>query len=242
MASTDFTSGADTATPAPIATDAPAAASTDAPDWETLRPPRSRFWHFAPGLWLRGGNRIEAPAWMRARLRFATLFHYNARNNVVSVGKGFSSRGLTIRFTGSGNRVEIADNVDFSGEIAIVGKGLCVSIGARSHLRDAKIGVRGAGVRIGADCLFANRVEIRSSDMHRIINRANGKVINPPRPVEIGNHVWVAGDVSIMRGTRIADDCVIGIGSLVNTRFDEPNCVIAGVPARVIRRDITWKR
>ncbi|MBL8235345.1 MAG: hypothetical protein JNL98_43010, partial [Bryobacterales bacterium] len=147
--STDFTSGADTATPAPIATDAPAAASTDAPDWETLRPPRSRFWHFAPGLWLRGGNRIEAPAWMRARLRFATLFHYNARNNVVSVGKGFSSRGLTIRFTGSGNRVEIADNVDFSGEIAIVGKGLCVSIGARSHLRDAKIGVRGAGVRVG---------------------------------------------------------------------------------------------
>lgn len=242
MASTDITSGVDAAAPAPDATGAPEVVRADAPDWETLRPPRSRFWRFAPGLWLRGGNRIEAPAWTRARLRFATRFHANARDNVVNVGKGFSSRGLTIRVAGSGNRVEIADNVDFSGEISIVGKGLCVSIGARSHLKNVKIGARGAGVRIGADCLFALRIEIRSSDIHRIIDRATGKVINPPRPVEIGNHVWVAGDVSIMRGTRVADDCVIGIGSLVNTRFDEPNCVIAGVPARVIRRDITWKR
>lgn len=227
---------------APDAIAAPEAARAAEPAWEPLRPPRSRFWHFAPGFWLRRGNRIEAPAWTRAWLRFATLFHADARDNVICVGKGFSSRRLMIRVAGSGNRVDIADHVDFSGEISIVGKDLRVSIGARSHLKDVKIGARGADVRIGADCLFALRVEIRSSDMHRIINRATGKVINPPRPVDIGNHVWVAGDVSIMRGTCVADDCVIGIGSLVNTRFDEPNCVIAGVPARVIRRDITWKR
>ncbi len=36
----------------------------------------------------------------------------------------------------------------------------------------------------------------------------------------------------------IADNCIVGAGSLVTKKFEEPNVVIAGHPAKVIKTGI----
>ena len=43
-----------------------------------------------------------------------------------------------------------------------------------------------------------------------------------------------------MKGVNIEDNCVIGSSSLVNKSFKESNVIIAGVPAKIIKRDIEW--
>lgn len=52
--------------------------------------------------------------------------------------------------------------------------------------------------------------------------------------IVIGDRVWCGIDVRILGGVTIGNDVVIGAGSVVCK--DVPsNCVVAGVPARVIR-------
>ncbi|MBX3566972.1 MAG: hypothetical protein KF914_02875 [Rhizobiaceae bacterium] len=53
--------------------------------------------------------------------------------------------------------------------------------------------------------------------------------------VVIGNDVWIGTNAMIRRGVTIGDGAVIGAGAYVN-RDVEPYSVVAGVPARVIRK------
>ena len=97
-------------------------------------------------------------------------------------------------------------------------------------------------VVIGRDCLFAKGTKIWVTDGHPIYDIKTGKRINESKDVIIGNHVWVGRDVSINKGVVIPDGCVIGANSFVNKQFEEPNTIIAGIPAKVVKRDIYWER
>lgn len=53
-------------------------------------------------------------------------------------------------------------------------------------------------------------------------------------PIEIGDSCWIAGNVSILAGTKIGKGCVIGAGSVVVKDIPD-NSFAAGNPCRVIR-------
>jgi acetyltransferase-like isoleucine patch superfamily enzyme len=53
-------------------------------------------------------------------------------------------------------------------------------------------------------------------------------------PVKIGNNVFVGYRALILPGVTIGDYCTIGAGAVVTKSF-QPNCVIGGVPAKVIK-------
>lgn len=55
------------------------------------------------------------------------------------------------------------------------------------------------------------------------------------RPVEIGNDVWIGGNVIILPGVKIGDGAVLAAGAVV-TRDVEPYAIVGGVPARLIRK------
>lgn len=50
----------------------------------------------------------------------------------------------------------------------------------------------------------------------------------------IGNNVFIGMGTIVLPGVTIADDCIIGAGSVVTNSFLEPGGVIAGNPARRI--------
>ena len=53
-------------------------------------------------------------------------------------------------------------------------------------------------------------------------------------PIKVGNNVWFGGNVTVVPGVTIGDDCVIGAGSVV-TRDIPAGVVAAGNPCRVLR-------
>lgn len=56
--------------------------------------------------------------------------------------------------------------------------------------------------------------------------------------VEIGHDVWIGHGATVMAGVRVGTGAVIGAGAVV-TRDVAPYTIVAGVPARPIRRRVT---
>ena len=69
----------------------------------------------------------------------------------------------------------------------------------------------------------------------------DGNIINPNKPICIGNSVWIASHVDILKGSSIPDGCVLGFKSLLTSKFKDENCIIAGIPAKILKKDIHWE-
>ena len=92
-------------------------------------------------------------------------------------------------------------------------------------------------ISIGDDVVISEGLTMRDSDNHTILGTTQ-----PADPsIVIGNHVWIGMNVTILKGVKIGDDAVIAAGAVVNK--DVPAKALAGgVPAKVIKNDVEWKR
>jgi acetyltransferase-like isoleucine patch superfamily enzyme len=96
-------------------------------------------------------------------------------------------------------------------------------------------------ITLGNDVMIASDNEIRADDAHPIFDVSTGKRINMPKAIEIGNHVWLAKRAVVLGGTKIGDGSVVGYGSIAKGKFPN-NCIIAGIPAKVTKKNIAWER
>ena len=88
---------------------------------------------------------------------------------------------------------------------------------------------------IGHAVAISKSVTIRDGDSHVI----DGK--NPiSGPITIGNHVWIGLNATILKGVSVGDGAVIAAGAVV-TRDVPANALVGGVPARIIRSNVTWE-
>lgn len=95
-------------------------------------------------------------------------------------------------------------------------------------------------IEIGADCLWGD-CRIWSSDMHSIIDRASNSRINLAEDISIGSNVWFGFECMILKGARVGSGCVVGARAVVtkSTEF-APNSLLVGLPARVVKSNISW--
>ena len=91
-------------------------------------------------------------------------------------------------------------------------------------------------IKIGKDVAIAREVVIRDTDAHDILYEEYKK----EKEVNIGNHVWFGAKAMIMKGVNIGDGAIIAAGAVV-TKDVPARCLVAGVPAKVIKTDIEWK-
>jgi maltose O-acetyltransferase len=151
----------------------------------------------------------------------------------TKVGKRARTRGMP--FIENLGRIEIGDDFNF------------VSLFVRSHLVTGHNGLLEIGnsvninfgaaisahehVKIGDRVRMGPYAIVMDSDYHAARDRGE----RPTAPIIIEEDVWLAGRVSVLRGSRIGRGSVITAGSVVSGEI--PAGVIAGgVPARVIRR------
>jgi len=91
-------------------------------------------------------------------------------------------------------------------------------------------------IRIGDRCLFGPNVQLyppgHPLDAHV---RKGTKGPEFAHPITIGNDCWFGGSVIVLGGVTIGDGVVVGAGSVV-TKDVESFVVVAGNPARIIRR------
>lgn len=97
-------------------------------------------------------------------------------------------------------------------------------------------------ISIGDNPAIGWDVTICDADGHDIIDTSYGVVINSPKEIIIGNHVWLCAKCTVLKGTTISDHSVVGFGTIVSGSYTETNVLIAGMPAKVKKKGIDWNR
>lgn len=102
--------------------------------------------------------------------------------------------------------------------------------------------IEGTEILIGKDCMFSSNIIFRTGDSHSIVDAVTGERCNPSKSIYIGDHVWCGNSVIVLKGSNVSNDCVIATGSVVCGINSEPNSIIGGNPAKVIKKGVCWKR
>lgn len=114
------------------------------------------------------------------------------------------------------------------------------------------VGISGAtiyarkGIYIGDNTAIGGNCKILDNDFHPVNEEERVKLLNslaggdendliPAKEIYIGKNCFIGCNSIILKGTVLGDGCIVGAGAVVNGQFGD-NCVIAGNPAKVIKR------
>ncbi len=170
-------------------------------------------------------------------------------NDICYVGE-YKSGILKLRKGGSNidicrnNKIELTGKIDISEKLclAIYGSNSLISIKHSSFI-NTEIQITTAGkIEIGECCMFSCGINLLQADQHLIFDLETKERINKDKNICIGNHVWIGRGVNLLGGATIPDNCIVGTGSITSHKFTEANCIIAGNPAKVIRKNVVWAR
>lgn len=173
-------------------------------------------------------------------------FNIIGDNNSIDIEGNVFLKNVFFKILGNNNHILISDGTKFvrSGELWMEDDNCEIVIDKYSTFEEVHIAVTESGskVYIGKDCMFAYDIDIRTGDSHSIINSLTGERINYAKNIEIGNHVWVASHVSILKGAKICDNSVVATRSVLSRPFDKMGILIGGIPAIQLKEGITWDR
>jgi acetyltransferase-like isoleucine patch superfamily enzyme len=94
-------------------------------------------------------------------------------------------------------------------------------------------------VEIGENCFISRGVIIRDDDGHSF-STDGSKPIKNIKEVIIKNNCWIGMNSIILKGVTIEDGGVIAAGSVV-TKDVKKNTLVAGVPAKLIKKNVKWE-
>ncbi|MES2440272.1 MAG: hypothetical protein V4584_14475 [Verrucomicrobiota bacterium] len=164
------------------------------------------------------------------------------RRNIVRFGAGCRFTG-SISIEGNRNLVEIGAGADIKGQILVKGNRQRVVIGEKTTSEGIRLlASEDCDITIGRSCVFAHKIEIRTTDAHSVVDRETGNRLNPPGSVTIGDRVWVGGGAILNKGSSVPAGSIVEANSFVSRAFEEEGVMLAGVPAKVVRTGITWSR
>lgn len=110
------------------------------------------------------------------------------------------------------------------GKNITVGKNVFINSGCRFQDQ--------GGIFIGDGTLIGHNVVLATLN-HGIAPEERHDLF--PAPIRIGKNVWIGANVTVLPGVTIGDNAVIAAGAVV-TKNVPANVVVAGVPAKVIRK------
>lgn len=87
-------------------------------------------------------------------------------------------------------------------------------------------------IHIGKGTYFAKNIGIITANH----DFANPSVHQKGRDVYIGRECWIGMNVMILPGVVLGDHTVVGAGSVVTKSFEEGKCVVAGNPAKLMKK------
>ncbi len=182
------------------------------------------------------------------KLFFTKIKQFGGKNN-INISKSAYLRKVKIIIYGFGNTIVIKDNTYLHKVKIIIGfkdchiNGCKIIIGEGTSFNSAYIqtGENNSTLTIGRNCMFSFNIEISCTDTHAIAD-LNGNLLNKGNNIEIGDNVWVCKNAVVLKNTKIPNNCIVAQGCIIAGKFYKNNCILAGIPAKVVKENIIWSR
>ncbi len=175
----------------------------------------------------------------------------------VAYGKNLLLKGMPVIYNRSGALLKLGDCVTIkssfmSNLVGLYSRTIIVTRapGAEIIIGD-NVGISGTTIyarekiEIGENTCIGGNCKILDNDFHPIHEEDRIKLLKdehggdydlvPSQAIYIGKKCFIGCNCIILKGTRLGDGCVVGAGAVVSGNFED-RCVIAGNPARVVRR------
>lgn len=175
---------------------------------------------------------------------------WSARGQIGKVGPTLNARWRLRRATSMGRRVTLRGNpkivnegkmtfgerVRLDSTVAqlemVVLPGGYLELGNNVFVNYGSSLVSSKHVKIGNDVLIGTHVMVMDTDFHRVEDKAWD---TSGEPIVVEDRVWLGNRTIVLKGVTVGHDAVVAAGSVV-TRNVPPRSVVAGVPAKVVRR------
>ena len=109
-----------------------------------------------------------------------------------------------------------------------------IHVGARFTANFNVTILDGATVTFGDYCMVGPNTLIATTG-HPLEAQGRRERLAMSEPITIGDDVWIGGNCTITGGVTIGSNVVVAAGAVV-TKDVPDNCVVAGVPAKVIKQ------
>lgn len=139
----------------------------------------------------------------------------NSENSKIEVGKYFHMKKYSMLLPQKNGHIKIGDHCSLQYNSRIYGSGY-VEVGNY--------------VRIASNTVIISENKQYKSTKIEFSNQGYEK-----KKISIGNNVWIASNCTILAGVIIGNNCIIGAGSVV-TKSIPDNCMVGGVPAKIIKK------
>ena len=88
------------------------------------------------------------------------------------------------------------------------------------------------GIEIGNGVLIGHNVTLATLNHDE---RPSHRQNIYPKPIKIGDNVWIGSNATILQGVTIGNGAIIGANAVVTKDVPE-NAIVAGIPAKIIRK------
>ncbi|MCM1144079.1 MAG: hypothetical protein NC318_09575 [Blautia sp.] len=94
--------------------------------------------------------------------------------------------------------------------------------------------------------MFSWDIALLAHDGHMIYDLDTGACTNNTAgerkdSIVIGDHVWVGGEAAILPHSFIGTGSICAYRAVIKGTFPN-NCIIGGIPARILKKNVAWMR
>ena len=164
---------------------------------------------------------------------------FNIENDWSLVSIGDNTRiGKRVYIKSRENgRIVLSQNVYLDDDVRIVAaRDGSVIIDNYSQIGKGSVINSGGVVSIGKYCLFAANCQINSSSHGIALGELIMSQSHEHGKINIGDDCWVGANVAFVMNTQVRNGTVVGSNAVVTKSYSDPNIILAGVPAKLIRK------
>ena len=124
--------------------------------------------------------------------------------------------------------------IQCTGGLINIGKGITIGDNTTFN-NDCFFGCAG-GIEIGDDVVAGQYVRFHSENHNfddlDVLIKDQGTT---HKGIKIGNNCWIGSGAVFLDGSELGNGCVVAANAVVTSKF-ESNCVVGGVPAKIIKK------
>ena len=179
-------------------------------------------------LSLKGKFIIQDSSFGSVRIGFSGAGSASAMRSVIENNGTMVFQGTV--FMGGGSR------------LCTTNKTSSIIFGNKTYFMGDTIITAAEQITFGSNSLISWGTQFIDTDFHKIfMGEDSEKHVNGDAPITIGENVWIASNVNILKGVTIPAGNIVASGSTISKSIESKNCIVSGMPIRILKRNVHWK-